>query len=269
MGRTDAMRTDGFAEGVRRANLYLEAGADMVYIFPNNELEARKAPKEIAGPLVCPVSDGNRFGRPLFSVSELEEMGYKMVAYPSSSIQVAAKAVKEMFETLKQTGRTGLDQKEFIGIRKYVEETNLDRLLIIPGNHDITWASNSPRWKKTQHYKRFFNFHKFLLDLGIPSIPDDYTEYLNNPHVIKHFKDLDFLFFGLNSCLYTVHCGNDNGENIFDWTQGDFNKNKEHFSLIDVKPMEDLLKEYFRNHNVYNYKYKIAAMHHQFDFYGP
>lgn len=28
MARTDAMHTDGYAEGIERANLYLEAGAE-------------------------------------------------------------------------------------------------------------------------------------------------------------------------------------------------------------------------------------------------
>jgi methylisocitrate lyase len=121
IGRTDAMRTDGFAEGVRRANLYLEAGADMAIVSPNNAEEARQAPKEIAGPLVYTMSDF--MGRPLFSINELKEMGYKMVAYPSCSIQVAAKAVKEMFETLKETGRMGLDQTELSEMRKYIEDT--------------------------------------------------------------------------------------------------------------------------------------------------
>ena len=41
--RTDAMATDGFAEGVERANLYLEAGAEMCMIFPNTLEEARRA----------------------------------------------------------------------------------------------------------------------------------------------------------------------------------------------------------------------------------
>jgi len=123
IGRTDSMRTDGFPEGVRRANLYLESGADMVYVFPNNEREARQAPREINGPLTCLVSDGNRMGRPHFSIKELQDMGYKMVAYPSSCIQVAVKAVREMLKTLKETGRTGLDQTEFIGIRKYIEDS--------------------------------------------------------------------------------------------------------------------------------------------------
>ncbi|MHA2231074.1 MAG: hypothetical protein ACXAB4_01095 [Candidatus Hodarchaeales archaeon] len=43
-------------------------------------------------------------------------MGYKMVAYPASSILVAAKAVKEMLETLKETGRTGVGQAEMLEV---------------------------------------------------------------------------------------------------------------------------------------------------------
>ncbi len=129
IARTDAMRTDGFAEGVRRANLYLEAGADMAFIFPNTVEEARQAPKEIAGPLVYLNSDGNRLGRPLFSIQELEEMGYRMVSYAVSCINVAAKAVKEMLESLKATGWTGVNQAEITTVRKFIEDTiGLERM---------------------------------------------------------------------------------------------------------------------------------------------
>jgi methylisocitrate lyase len=123
IGRTDAMITHGFEEGVRRANLYLEAGADMAYTYPNNEQEARQAPKEIAGPCVYMNSEGNRLGRAYFSIQELEDMGYKMVSYAVSGIMVAAKAVKESLETLMATGYMGTDQQEMRGIRDYLEET--------------------------------------------------------------------------------------------------------------------------------------------------
>jgi len=44
--RTDAMRTDGFGEAVRRANLYAGAGADMVMLFPNTaKRHAKRRPK--------------------------------------------------------------------------------------------------------------------------------------------------------------------------------------------------------------------------------
>jgi 2-methylisocitrate lyase-like PEP mutase family enzyme len=121
--RTDAMRTDGFAEGVRRANLYVEAGADMVMIFPNTREEASMAPKEIGASLIYVNSEGNRLGRPIFSVQELEDMGYKMVNDAISAICVTFKTVKELFVRLKQTGSTGLDPDEFRKIRREIEDT--------------------------------------------------------------------------------------------------------------------------------------------------
>jgi 2-methylisocitrate lyase-like PEP mutase family enzyme len=121
--RTDAMRTDGFAEGIRRANLYAEAGADMIMIFPNNVDEARQAPREVLTPLIYVNSEGNRLGRPILGVRELEDMGYKMVNDAISAITVMYKSVKELFMRLKETGHTGMDQEVFRTVRKEIEDT--------------------------------------------------------------------------------------------------------------------------------------------------
>jgi methylisocitrate lyase len=121
--RTDAMRTDGFAEGVRRANLYLEAGADLVSVFPNNYEEAKRAPKEIGGPVSILNSEGNLLDRPLMSNQELEDMGYKFVSYSIGAINVAAKAVKEMTEKLYSLQRPVTDAEEMRVIRKYIQDT--------------------------------------------------------------------------------------------------------------------------------------------------
>jgi 2-methylisocitrate lyase-like PEP mutase family enzyme len=121
--RTDAMRTDGFAEGIRRANLYAEAGADMIMIFPNNVDEARQAPREVRAPLIYVNSEGNRLGRPILGVRELEDMGYKMVNDAISAITVVYKSVKELLTRLKETGHTGMDQEVFRTVRKEIEDT--------------------------------------------------------------------------------------------------------------------------------------------------
>lgn len=120
--RTDAMRTDGFAEGIRRANLYAEAGADMVMIFPNTVEEAFQAPREVSVPLIYVNSEGNRLGRPILSIQQLEEAGYKMVNDAISAITVSYQSVKELFSRLKETGKTGLDQDTFRRVRKEIED---------------------------------------------------------------------------------------------------------------------------------------------------
>jgi methylisocitrate lyase len=121
--RTDAMRTDGFAEGIRRANLYVQAGADMVMIFPNTEDEARKAPAQVRAPLIYVNSEGNRLNRPIMGVQDLQGMGYKMVNDAISAITVVFNSVKELFIRLKETGKTGLDQDVFRKVRKEIEDT--------------------------------------------------------------------------------------------------------------------------------------------------
>jgi methylisocitrate lyase len=121
--RTDAMISDSFAEGIRRANMYKDAGADMVMLFPNTIEEARRAPVEAHAPLIFVNSEGNRFGRPIFSITELEGMGYKMANDAISAIMVAFKSVKDLFSRLRETGRTSLDQSLFVKVRKELEDT--------------------------------------------------------------------------------------------------------------------------------------------------
>ena len=122
MARTDAMRTDGFAEGVERANLYLEAGAEMVMIFPNTREEAIQAPKEIKGLLAYTNSEGNKLRRPLFSVQEFQDIGYKLSTYPTALLCPVTQTLKRVITNLVTKGVSGNDPEEMIPWRKEVED---------------------------------------------------------------------------------------------------------------------------------------------------
>jgi 2-methylisocitrate lyase-like PEP mutase family enzyme len=123
IARTDAMQVHGFTEGVRRANAYLEAGADMAFVFPNTIKEAREAPRQINGPLLYYNGEADPLGRPVFSYPELQDMGYQMVAYSDSAIMAVTKAMKEMLENLKATGATGFDRAQMKFVRSYLEDS--------------------------------------------------------------------------------------------------------------------------------------------------
>ena len=94
----------------------------MVMLFPNTIEEACRAPVEVGVPLIFVNSEGNRFGRPIFSITELQSMGYKMANDAISAIMVTFKSVKELFSRLHETGRTGMDQSVFVNVRKEVED---------------------------------------------------------------------------------------------------------------------------------------------------
>lgn len=121
-GRTDAMRTENFAEGVRRANLFAEAGADYIEVYPNNLEETKRAPKEVRAPLHYTNSDGNAQGRPVLSTPELEQLGWKVVGHSAGAILPVFKVLKEMFVRMKTTGNAGLEPTVFIPLRKEIEE---------------------------------------------------------------------------------------------------------------------------------------------------
>jgi 2-methylisocitrate lyase-like PEP mutase family enzyme len=95
----------------------------MIMIFPNTASEARQAPREVSTPLIYVNSEGNRLGRPIFGIRELEDMGYKMVNDAISAITVMFQSVRELFVRLKETGQTGMDQEVFRKVRKEIEDT--------------------------------------------------------------------------------------------------------------------------------------------------
>lgn len=123
IARTDTMRTEGYDEGIRRARLYAEAGADLVMLFPNTAEEAARAPGECPVPLVYVNSSGNRVGRPVYPTQELERLGYK-ICYDAISVTIASfLATSALLRRLKETGLTGLDPDEAVAGRKGIEDT--------------------------------------------------------------------------------------------------------------------------------------------------
>ena len=103
MARTDARGVEDFASAVKRAEKYVEAGADG--IFPEalqNTDEFREFAKMVEVPLLANMTE---FGKsPLLSLRELADVGYRLVIFPMSAFRVSMKASEEFLRDLKQSG---------------------------------------------------------------------------------------------------------------------------------------------------------------------
>jgi 2-methylisocitrate lyase-like PEP mutase family enzyme len=121
VGRTDAMRTDGVEEGIRRGNLYAEAGCDMIEIFPNTYEEAKLAVKEIKAPALYVNSSGNRLGRPVIPWHELEDMGYKMVLDATTVMIAAVRSVRATLDAYVRDGRPPQEVAGDAHTREWIE----------------------------------------------------------------------------------------------------------------------------------------------------
>jgi methylisocitrate lyase len=103
IARTDAAIVDGFDEAVRRARVYLDAGADMIFpeALESAEQFARFA-QEVNAPLLANMTE---FGRsPLVPFADLAAMGYKAAIYPLSAFRAAMKAANELLANLRDHG---------------------------------------------------------------------------------------------------------------------------------------------------------------------
>lgn len=103
IARTDARGVNGFEDAVRRARLYVEAGADAV--FPEaleSADEFARFAKEVPIPLLANMTE---FGRsPNLDVATLGELGYQMVLFPLTAFRTAMKAAEDTLADLARVG---------------------------------------------------------------------------------------------------------------------------------------------------------------------
>ncbi len=104
IARTDARGVVGFDEAVRRARLYVEAGADA--LFPE-ALESRDEFAAFARALapVPLLANMTEFGRsPNLDFEELADLGYRLVLYPVTTLRAALHATRVVLADLLAKG---------------------------------------------------------------------------------------------------------------------------------------------------------------------
>ncbi len=135
--RTDACAVYGLDEAIRRANLYLEAGADMAFLDGiRTRADIGRAAVEVKGLLSVNLMDAvTGVKTELIPIPELARMGIARVSIPVASIFVAHKALMDFFTAL-HASPTGLlagetqrlssfaDYTGFVGLTEYRRQEN-------------------------------------------------------------------------------------------------------------------------------------------------
>ena len=104
--RTDALAVTGWADTINRAQAFVDAGADVLFIeaLRSREDVERVAKANFKAPLFYNYVESGK--SPLLSTAELEELGYKVVIFPASAILTAIKSIEETLAELKNKGTT-------------------------------------------------------------------------------------------------------------------------------------------------------------------
>jgi methylisocitrate lyase len=129
--RTDSYAVYGIDEAIRRANLYLDSGADMAFIDGiGTRADIERAVRDVRGLLSVNLMDAvTGVKTELIPIPELAGMGVARVSIPVASILVAHRALSEFFNALHQspTGLLAGETHLVSGFREYTGFVGLNQ----------------------------------------------------------------------------------------------------------------------------------------------
>jgi 2,3-dimethylmalate lyase len=139
MARTDSLAVYGIDEAIRRANLYAEAGADILFIeAPPSVADMKRICREVNAPMSANMVEGGK--TPILTAKELQEIGYCIVTFPLSTLYAAAWGVRMAMKALFKAGTTAGITDRMITFSDFNKIVGLDDL----------------RANETRYYKELF-----------------------------------------------------------------------------------------------------------------
>ena len=127
MARTDARAIEGLEAAVERAQIYREAGADVLFVeAPLTVEEMAYICAEVPGPCMANNVEGGL--TPILPASALEEVGYAMVTYPVAASYAIAHAVAGLYATLARDGTSDAWRPNMVDFTSFNELVGLSRL---------------------------------------------------------------------------------------------------------------------------------------------
>lgn len=126
IARTDARTTLGLDEALRRAELYLKSGADVLFVeSPESVEEMRRIGERFKGvPLLANMVEGGR--TPVLSKKDLEDIGYKIAIFPAIGFLSMGAALDASYKHLLKTGSSVGNPAPFYNFQKFSELMGFD-----------------------------------------------------------------------------------------------------------------------------------------------
>lgn len=128
IARTDAIAVEGFDAALARAQRYVEAGADMLFVeAPETREQIQAIAERLPGLKLINMFYGGK--TPLVPLPELAAMGYRLVIIPSDLQRAAIHAMQAALAAIRQTGDSSAlaerltsfkEREEIVQTRRYL-----------------------------------------------------------------------------------------------------------------------------------------------------
>ena len=128
IARTDARAVEGLDSALRRARMYREAGADVLFVeAPQSEQEVAQIASDLAdSPLLFNFAEGGK--TPPVPLARLSELGYRMVIFPIGALLAATTAVRKLAAELQTHGTPAALLPEMISFKEFNQMIGLSEI---------------------------------------------------------------------------------------------------------------------------------------------
>ncbi|MCJ8321221.1 MAG: isocitrate lyase/PEP mutase family protein [Colwellia sp.] len=128
IARTDAISVDGFDEAIIRANEYLAAGADMIFVeAPESVEQIEQISIRVKGPKLINMFHSGK--TPLVSSDRLKSLGYQLIIIPSDLQRASMKAISEVLEVILKKGNSGSMESKLVSFKEREEVVQTNQFL--------------------------------------------------------------------------------------------------------------------------------------------
>jgi methylisocitrate lyase len=125
IARTDALAVNGLDDAIARCEAYAQAGADLVFVdAPRTRRQFEEIARRTSVPTVANMSETGR--SPQIETGELEQMGYRLVLFPSTQTWLFTKAYDELARTVVAQRTTSALAERFASFDEVNELLGLD-----------------------------------------------------------------------------------------------------------------------------------------------
>lgn len=140
IARTDARSVHDIDEAIRRAHLYAEAGADVLFVeAPRTVAELAQVGRELAGmPLVVNVVEGGK--TPQLSLAEYERLGFGVILFANFLLRAVQRAGAEALAHLKEHGETASYAARIATWEERQSLVHLPQFLAVEAHYDQPWS---------------------------------------------------------------------------------------------------------------------------------
>jgi 2-methylisocitrate lyase-like PEP mutase family enzyme len=126
IARTDSLAPVSIDEALRRAKMFRDVGADVLFIDAPQSMEhLERIGKELAGStLMANMSESGL--TPALSATEFANLGFGLVVFPTSALRLAMQSVTQLFSSLKSSGDARDAESQIILLDELNELVDLD-----------------------------------------------------------------------------------------------------------------------------------------------